>query len=247
MATKRKASKTPSIKTAERNGVIRVGEGRGFMVEGKRQCFVITAAHCLPQLPPCHRASLTQERSYAKLLGPVGGERTVWTECLYVDPIADLAVPGSPDNQVLIDEAEAYEAFVDGVTPLPIADLPLTREPVKLNPVFFSGKKMPGTTIPGPPKWEGSGKLLSLDGRWFPCKLRALSRGICVYETAEPIRGGMSGSPILTEAGAAVGVVSTSSGIGSSEGHTEGSAPFLMRELPRWIIEEIGAAHILAP
>jgi hypothetical protein len=148
---------------------------------------------------------------------------------------------------VLIDEAEAYEAFVDGVAPLPIADPPLTREPVKLNPVLFSGKKVPGTTMLGPPRWEGSGKLLSLDGRWFPCKLRASSRGIWVYETAEPIGACMSGSPILTEAGAAVGVVSASSGVGASEEHTEGSAPFLMRELPRWIIEEIAAARILAP
>lgn len=34
--------------------VIRVGDGRGFMVERQRQRFVLTAAHCLPRLPPAH-------------------------------------------------------------------------------------------------------------------------------------------------------------------------------------------------
>src|ERR1700676_4429023 len=73
----------------------------------------VTAAHCSPFFPPCHGASYTEERTYQALLAPLGSEPSVWAECLFADPIADLAVLGSPDNQVLFDEADAYEALVD--------------------------------------------------------------------------------------------------------------------------------------
>ena len=53
--------------------VIRVGDGRGFVVQGPRhQKLVITAGHCLPFFPPCHGASYSEERSYQKLLGLLG-------------------------------------------------------------------------------------------------------------------------------------------------------------------------------
>src|SRR6185437_9160438 len=77
--------------------VIRVGEGRGFIVEHRfwtklpeldnpqklrnhllRRRLVITAAHCLPKLPPPIAWSDLEERTYPKLLGPLGGENTVW-------------------------------------------------------------------------------------------------------------------------------------------------------------------------
>jgi len=44
----------------------------------------ITAAHCLPDLPRCHAASLTEDRTYKALLGPLGRKPTVWAECLSV-------------------------------------------------------------------------------------------------------------------------------------------------------------------
>ena len=53
--------------------VIKVGDGRGFVVERRRQRFVLTAAHCLPFLPPAHPMSYTEERTYAALLGPMSG------------------------------------------------------------------------------------------------------------------------------------------------------------------------------
>jgi hypothetical protein len=82
------------------NAVITVGDGRGFVVEGERETrLIITAAHCLPSFPLCHGASYLEERTYQALLGPLGEKPTVWTECLFVDPIADIAVLGQPDNQ----------------------------------------------------------------------------------------------------------------------------------------------------
>src|SRR5262249_24072358 len=48
-----------------KRAVITVREGRGFVVEGSRgKLCVITAAHCLPELPPAHAASKTEERTY---------------------------------------------------------------------------------------------------------------------------------------------------------------------------------------
>ncbi len=85
--------------------ILKVGDGRGFVVNGERDRLVITAAHCLPRFPPCHAASYLEERTYAALLGVLGRKKpTVWAECLFVDPVADIAVLGPPDDQELSDE-----------------------------------------------------------------------------------------------------------------------------------------------
>jgi len=67
--------------------VIRVGDGRGFVVEGRDRSLVITASHCLPHLPPRHPAAHMHERMHRNLLGRLGSELTVWTEVLFVSPI----------------------------------------------------------------------------------------------------------------------------------------------------------------
>src|SRR5215831_14238288 len=114
------------------NAVIRVGDGRGFIVKDagrarlgwRDERVVITAAHCLPFFPPCHAASDLSERTYKTLLGPLGQESTVWAECLFVDPIGDIAVLGKPDGQELFEQCDAYEALVMAIRPLRIADAP---------------------------------------------------------------------------------------------------------------------------
>ena len=103
--------------------VVRVGDGRGFVVDchgsfGREPI----AAHCIADaflangtqgLPSCHPARYTEDGTYKALLGPLGAEPVVWAACLFVDPIADIAVLGQPDNQVLIDEAAAFDALMD--------------------------------------------------------------------------------------------------------------------------------------
>src|SRR4029077_8496507 len=104
-----------------------------FVVGTDDERFVITAAHCLPHLPPSMTISGTEGRTYAKLLGPLGRKRTpIWAECCFVDPIADLAVLWSPDRRHLEKEARAYDALVGAAPPLPIGDLLLTRSPITL-------------------------------------------------------------------------------------------------------------------
>jgi hypothetical protein len=165
---------------------------------------ITTAAHCLPYLPEPHPAD-TDSRLYQNLLGPIGGKLTVWAECIFVNPVADLAVLGSPDNQSLIEEAEAYEAFVESVTPFSIGDAP------EHGPVW----------------------LFSLEGEWFSCQARYLSwvnSLIGLTTDTQNIEAGMSGLPIVSETGEAVGVVS----IGSN-GNQHGPNPRLVRDLPGWL------------
>ena len=91
------------------SAVVTVGNGRGFVVSWGHNRLVVTAAHCLPRLPPPHGASYLEEWTYEKLLSPLGDKPAVWAECLFADPIADVSVLGSPDNQELFEEAQAYE------------------------------------------------------------------------------------------------------------------------------------------
>lgn len=150
------------------DGILYVSEsGRGFVVAGERGRFVITAAHCLPCLPPSDLGlgSDSDDRTYVKLLGRLGGLCDVWAECLYADPVYDLAALGSPAHQAFGDQAEAYEALVKSV-PLTITDLRLARER-KPSGVTIRTSSGPITKRPREmlslPKWEGTARLLSLD------------------------------------------------------------------------------------
>jgi hypothetical protein len=75
--------------------VLRVGDARGFVVEhrnhrGWNERIVITAAHVIAHatlgnetegLLSCHPARPLNEEIYPRLLGPLGGDRTVWAQC----------------------------------------------------------------------------------------------------------------------------------------------------------------------
>jgi hypothetical protein len=148
------------------------------------------------------------ERTYGSLLAPLGGEPAICAECLFVDPIADIAVLGSPDISSLGDEATAYYAFVESATPIPIAAAPQ----------------------------RGHGWLLSLDCNWFGCSVKYTKRfetRLSIFDTAQPILGGMSGSPIISDDGAAIGVVCLTTNLRSSEGMIN---PRLVRDLPGWLL-----------
>jgi hypothetical protein len=159
-----------------KRAVVTVGEARGFVVCDEREpstprLLVITAAHCLPYFPPCASASQTEDRTYKMLLGPLGERPTVWAECLFADPVGDIAVLGSPDTQDLQHEAERYDALTEAATPLPIADAPE----------------------------DGHGWLLSLDGQWFQCTAQHNGGPLWLFNAVEGIIGGMSGSPIVAD------------------------------------------------
>src|SRR5262245_37917937 len=82
--------------------VVKVSGGRGFIIENGHERLVVTAAHCLPHFPPPLAITTTEERTYRNLLGPLdASEPAVWAELLFADPVGDIAVLGSPDNQEL--------------------------------------------------------------------------------------------------------------------------------------------------
>jgi hypothetical protein len=174
---------------------------------------VITAAHCLPNLPPPHPDSYTSERTYSKLLGGLDEECSIWAECLFVDPVADVAVLCTPDGQVLCDEAEAYEIFVD------------TRETLRLAAVTERADV-----------W-----LFSLAGQWQACMVDVGRGGHALTVIDGHIEGGMSGSPILSH-GRAVGIVSVGTLVGNTENKEQHGQPSLINELPVWLLAEFGVS-----
>lgn len=200
--------------------VIRVGDGRGFICGTERERFVITAAHCLPELPPGHGAARLEEITYGALLGPLGHEPRVWAECLFVDPVADLAVLGSPDGQALFREAEEYEELVGAAPALSLADPALARPLLRVS----------GVSVQGPLEAQLTASMFSLDGRWFSCRVQLTRRSCVVMQTDEPISAGMSGSPIMLNDGTAVGVICLSG---------QSPNPFLRANLPGWILATI--------
>lgn len=190
--------------------VITVGEGRGFVVEGPRQRLIITAAHCLPHFPSCAAFSHLEERTYQDLLAPLGGSPKVGVECLFADPIGDIAVLGSPDSQVLSEQSEAYETLMESTTPLVIADAPK----------------------------KGAGWMLSLDGQWFKCDLMHQDSRVWIIGAAKNIEGGMSGSPIVDDSCSAIGVVCAGWGT-DAERWPSGPNPRLVHNLPGWLLQEL--------
>jgi hypothetical protein len=193
--------------------VVQVGDGRGFVVEVANKYFgyarrlIITAAHCLPKMPPPITAMYLHEKTWLNLVGPLRGKPGIAVECLFFDPISDLAVLGPPDDQELYEQTEAYEAFLESLTPLPIAEAEETGE-----------------------AW-----FLFLDKRWFSGRFDRIHWGSMWFSKLEqPIFGSMSGSPILNSEGAAIGVVNLGDTNPSAESEEWQTA--LYRNLAGWML-----------
>lgn len=190
--------------------------GRGFVVQGRGPRYVITAAHCLPWLPPAMTFSGIEERTYNKLLGKIGAEADVAAECIFVDPVSDLAVLTSPDNQELSAEADAYEALTDSLLALRMAALP--------------NDALAWPQPEGTPVW-----LLSLAGEDFRGSIIRHSHFASLKNLEGSVDGGMSGSPIVNADGHAVSLVTSTF-----------QDPALAQALPQWLADELAAEERVA-
>ena len=216
--------------------VVRVEDGRGFVMEiteaiPKNEKFrlhgkvipknlfrtrrvVVTAAHVLPNLPPAHGDPRPEDKIYP-VVGPLDCETpSIKTECLFANPVADLAILGEADVEVY-EEGENEDAFLDLVEEA--TALSLTR---LTNPL--------------------SGWLLSLDNQWAPCTLK-LRHGLWVFDAME-LKAGMSGSPILLKDGGVGGVVSNFQvkDMKTGAGTQGGPQPWLPHALPGWMLAGLG-------
>jgi hypothetical protein len=198
--------------------------GRGFVIELLEQRhdsvrvalperLIITAAHCLPESPGPH--PWVVDSGIWMLLAPLGKQPTIFVTCRFMDPVADIAVLGSPDDQLMPREAEAYKSLTKAAHALPIGIL---------KPKFAA---------------EVDTWLMSLDGRWFQCKTNYHLHDVLWTKAKQRIQGGMSGSPIVAANGAAIGVVScfikeTGGGPKETEG---GPHAQLCAHLPAWLLQ----------
>jgi hypothetical protein len=229
---------TPSIMVDDaRQAIIRVSDGRGFIVETERERLVGTAAHCLPHLPPPHPWAYAHEVTYGALLGPLGQEPTVWAQCIFADPIADVAVLSAPGHVDLCEQADAFEELVTTRPALKIADAPAPGRklitPSATRATVWTSETAKGQEVeitPAPFEVETPGRgdihLLSLDGEWIEAQVEHRCNWLSI-EPKELVRSGMSGSPIML-AGAAIGLVSN-----------ESKSPVLIDSLPTWLVRAL--------
>jgi hypothetical protein len=160
----------------------------------------VTAAQCLPFFH--HGESDLEQKTY-KLLAPLGSQPAVWVQCLFANPIADIAVLRSPDDQELRKEAKAYEALMKSATSLSIAD--------------------------GPE--QGRGWVLSLERHWR-CTVQIINNSsLWIPNTGPQVVPVMSGSPIISNSGEAIGVLSWGTNL---EGWNN---PRFIRDLPGWFLD----------
>ena len=118
-----------------------------------------------------------------------------------MDPIADIAVLGQPDNQDLSEQADSYDRLLEGMASLVVADAPAQGTEL----LTFGDLRVENPT-PG----EGLARVLSLKGRWHEGRATRRS-GWLAFAPEKFIVSGMSGSPIVDANGAAIGVVSSRS------------------------------------
>jgi hypothetical protein len=218
----------PPFAAEAMSAIVRVGDGRGFVIAHKRRqrgysfrhdrievgvvsCpIVVTAAHCLPHLPIVHGEpgwGDWDSTTYKNLLAPLGCKPTVWAECVFADPVGDIAVLGQPDNQALGEQADAFDALLESVKPLKIA-------------------------APGKEGW-----LLLLEGVWFRCAVKMICSPVLGLTAMEGnLAAGMSGSPIISPEGRAIGVACLGSEISGRPTEFIGPNPWLAGNLPGWVL-----------
>ena len=170
----------------------------------------------MPLAHPWHSESRTW-----KLLAPLGNTPEIWIDCLFMNPVADIAVLGVPT----VDElSHGYDKFINS--------LPYVR---------------PGALPPSSLSRELPVLVLSLSGKALRSRACVLSNdGLWLRSATQMVVGGMSGSPILALNGIAIGVISTAREKVDEDGF-DGPMPRLDANLPGWLLREMRLRHVPLP
>jgi S1-C subfamily serine protease len=185
--------------------------GRGVLVPGG---FILTAAHCIAWDGTGGMALGNDYFQHAK----AADGRKLLLDVLAVEPVADIALLGSPDNQRLWKQAEAYEQFVADTRPVRL--FRGEWKPLEKSRVFVFHK----------------------DRRWGIATAATYTPDsrVVILDPDRPIRGGASGGPVISRSGELVTVVSQS----GESGGDEGAGPMILHTLPVWAAEMLAAADL---
>ncbi len=184
--------------------------GQGVLIRGG---LIVTAAHVVEW----DNSGLMALGEDARFLQRIeAGKRKLLVYPLAVEPVADLAILGSPDGQWIPDEAKAFDQFCEAT-----AAMSLTTEEFPV-----------GTPVPA--------YVLAHTGRWITGRITQWhpEAATLVLETDEGIEGGTSGSPVVTEHGFLLAVVSNACGPQSDPPRTGSiSRPHLAA--PVWLARQM--------
>jgi hypothetical protein len=156
--------------------------GQGVLVPGG---LILTAAHVI-NWTHTGRMALGDEVEFVQQIE--AGAQSLLVYPLAVEPLADLAVLGALDDQWHPDAADAFEQFCEATlaVPLAIAEFPV-------------GARVPAHVFTHTGRW-----IAGCVKQWRP-EAHSL-----MLEPDERIQSGTSGSPVVTDDGLLLGVVSWS-------------------------------------
>jgi Trypsin-like peptidase domain len=180
--------------------------GQGVVVAGGcrratrgRDALIITAAHVVHWTAT---GDMTLDQHYEEEI-EIGGQK-ISAEVYAVEPVADVAVLGYPDDQYDVEGAEGFEATLESIEPVPLC------------------------TEEFPPRTPFPVHVLTHTGDWIEGAAqqpRAYAPGLAVT-FSQVIKGGTSGSPVVTDDGRLLGVISTG---------MNGSVSRLHLTVPVWV------------
>jgi hypothetical protein len=211
------------------------GRGQGVLVAGG---FVLTAAHCMAWNGD---GAMALGDHVAEAITTMSGAN-LRVRMLAADPLSDIAVLGSLDNQESYEEVEAFEGWCEDTTPVPI----MLSVPGALRPFQSRQRNLSGKFLSPEPKTLAV-RVRSHKGKWIEGKVfggfAPPRSGRFSFEAADQIESGTSGGPILDSTGRLIGIVSVS---GSNPRHGEkcmGFLPVACVALPSWVLLAIGRAQ----
>lgn len=211
MRCSRMINKNIQVKVANATVTILKTRGQGVWVKNG---FIITAAHCIDF--KCD-GSMPLGDFFIEEIETIHGKLKVspWA----VEPVNDIAVLGSLDNQIFPDEAMGFDELCKKIKPIPLF-LKKLKQFEKFPVYIYTHQK---TWLEGEAtKWDGEKGSPAI--------------GI---ETKEQIEGGTSGSPIVNERGELVAIVSNTNLKQSAIDKCQGIASRPHLALPVWISRSI--------